>query len=236
MKLIAKTLYNYVRRTGKIVRAERETRRRQAEWHSDAWEHKTAYSRRTTLGDYQTYRKTQIGKMEEMVAEGQTQRLERDLALFLNRFRSVPLPPHASVLCLGARLGSEVEAFIQLGHFAIGIDLHPGLSNSYVVTGDFHALQFADSSINGVYTNCLDHAYDLDKILAEVRRVLKSNGLFILDAFDGYEEGAMVGPRDTTHWPTAQAFAAMLAAQGSFVIERHSRPDPQWQQFLLRKA
>ena len=37
-----------------------------------------------------------------------------------------------SVLCLGARIGTEVKAFLDLGAFAIGIDLNPGPDNRYV--------------------------------------------------------------------------------------------------------
>ncbi len=236
MKSILRAVYNRARGVIKTARANWSTRRRAAEWRSDAWEHDPAYSRRTTIGEYSTYRQTQISKMEAMIAAGQTQRSPRDLALFLDRFENLPLPHAASVLCLAARLGSEVEAFIKLGHFAVGVDLHPGPANSFVVTGDFHALQFADGSVDCIYTNSLDHAYDLDKIVAEVRRVLKPGGFFVLDAVDGYEEGFMVGPRDTTHWPTAQAFAGMIAERGSFAIERHTRPDQHWQQFVLRKS
>ena len=48
-----------------------------------------------------------------------------------------------TVLCLAARIGTEVKAFLDLGCFAIGIDLNPGTDNRYVVHGDFHDLQFA---------------------------------------------------------------------------------------------
>lgn len=35
-----------------------------------------------------------------------------------------------SVLCLAARVGTEVKAFLDLGCFAMGIDLNPGLEKS----------------------------------------------------------------------------------------------------------
>src|SRR5262245_1643720 len=120
MRSILSALYYRAFRVIKTDRAKREMRRRAAEWRSDAWEHNPAYSRRTTLGDYQTYRQTQISKMEAMISAGQAQRSPRDIALFLSRFETLPLPRAASVLCLGARLGSEVEAFIKHGQFAIG--------------------------------------------------------------------------------------------------------------------
>ncbi|MEY2527921.1 MAG: hypothetical protein QOJ05_11, partial [Verrucomicrobiota bacterium] len=64
--------------------------------------------------------------------------------------------PGGTVLCLAARIGTEVKAFLDLGAFAVGIDLNPGADNRYVVHGDFHDLQFAPGSIDVVYTNSLD--------------------------------------------------------------------------------
>jgi ubiquinone/menaquinone biosynthesis C-methylase UbiE len=160
------------------------------------------------------------------------------MLMFRRRFEPVPLAPHSSVLCLAARLGSEVEAFISLGHFAIGIDLNPGPDNPFVVSGDFHALQFADHSVDCVYTNSLDHAFDIEKITREVRRVLKPGGMFLLEAVAGHEEGYLVGPHDTTHWPTAAQFAATVARIGGFSIESSAdlaeRGSAQWFQFLLK--
>jgi SAM-dependent methyltransferase len=87
-----------------------------------------------------------------------------------------------SVLCLAARIGTEVRAFHDVGAFAVGIDLQPGSENHWVLPGDFHHLVFADDSVDGVYCNSLDHALELGKLLAEVRRVLKPDGVFHVDA------------------------------------------------------
>ena len=63
------------------------------------------------------------------------------------RLAATGLVPHGSrALCLAARIGTEVKAFIDVGCFAVGIDLNPGQANRYVVTGDFLDLQFADRS------------------------------------------------------------------------------------------
>jgi len=85
------------------------------------------------------------------------------------------------VLCLGARTGTEVKAFLDLGCFAIGVDLNPGKDNKYVVTGDFHNLTYADKSIDVVFSNSLDHVYRIRKFLSEAKRVLAPKGLFIVD-------------------------------------------------------
>lgn len=86
-----------------------------------------------------------------------------------------------NVLCLGARLGGEVRAFQRLGAFAVGIDLEPGENNPHVLHGDFHHLQFATQSVDVIYCNSLDHAFDLTKIASEAERVLKSDGTLILE-------------------------------------------------------
>lgn len=94
---------------------------------------------------------------------------------------SVGVKNKGKVLCLGARLGEEVCVFISLGFDAIGIDLNPGPNNQYVVEGDFHDLKYSDSSFDILYTNCLDHTFDIDKVVAEALRVLVPGGLFLLE-------------------------------------------------------
>jgi SAM-dependent methyltransferase len=94
-----------------------------------------------------------------------------------------------SVLCLAARIGTEVKSFLDIGCFAIGIDLNPGENNQYVVYGDFHNIQFASNSIDIVFTNSLDHIFNMEKAIGEIARVLKSDGLLIVEAVRGINEG-----------------------------------------------
>ena len=89
--------------------------------------------------------------------------------------------PSMSVLCLGARLGAEVEAFIKLKCFAVGIDLNPGKNNRYVLKGDFHNIQFADNSIDIIFCNSIDHILNIEKFVNEIYRTLKIGGFLILD-------------------------------------------------------
>ena len=93
-----------------------------------------------------------------------------------------------SVLCLGARLGAEVRAFIDVGCFAVGIDLNPGEHNPYVLYGDFHNLPMADSSVDVVYSNSIDHAFELDGMVAEIIRVLRPDGHIILEPDPGTKD------------------------------------------------
>jgi SAM-dependent methyltransferase len=171
----------------------------------------------------------------ELYAEHQKAKLSnRDLTHYgprlvdalQSRLAAIGLKPASTVLCLGARSGAECKAFINLGHFAIGIDLNPGQENRYVVVGDFHELQFADASVDVVYTNALDHAFDLNRILAEVRRVLKPDGRFIADIVN--PEGRS-GPGDfeSTWWSSIAALVTEIGKAG-FSLTAQSEIDFPW--------
>ena len=88
-----------------------------------------------------------------------------------------------NVLCVGARAGGEVRAFRSLGAFAVGIDLYPAERGNatLVLRGSAHALQFADASVDVLFTNVMDHIPDLSAFTAEVARVLKPNGILLAE-------------------------------------------------------
>jgi len=77
------------------------------------------------------------------------------------------------MLCLAARIGTEVKSFLDLGAFAVGIDINPGKKNKYVLFGDFQDIQFAPKCADIIFTNSIDHVYDIEKFLSEIKRVLK---------------------------------------------------------------
>lgn len=104
------------------------------------------------------------------------------------------------VLCLGARLGTEVRSFISLGCFAIGIDISPGEQNKYVLYGDFHNIQFPPASVDIIFTNCLDHVFDIGIYLEEIKKVLKSEGVLIIEACKGTDEGKSPGFYESLWW------------------------------------
>lgn len=81
-------------------------------------------------------------------------------------------------LCLGARTGQEVQALIDMGRDAIGIDLVP--HEPLVIEGDFHNLDFEDNSFNFVFSNVFDHALYPSKFLEEIGRVLVKDGISII--------------------------------------------------------
>ena len=125
-----------------------------------------------------------------------------------------------TVLCLGARIGTEVKAFLDLGAVATGIDLNPGPNNPHVVIGDFHQLSAEPHSLDVVYTNSLDHAFDLDRIANEVRRVLKPNGIFIVEAVHGRDRGINPGFFESFFWENIEALVGAIEKAGFAVSDR----------------
>lgn len=118
-----------------------------------------------------------------------------------------------SVLCLAARLGTEVRAFLDRGAFAIGIDLNPGGASRFVLEGDFHHLQFAGESVDVIYTNSLDHLYDKDKLAHEIHRVLKKSGIAIIEAFQPNEEVAF-GSYESFNWSDVSEIEVFFTQHG----------------------
>jgi SAM-dependent methyltransferase len=145
--------------------------------------------------------------------------------------------PGRSVLCLGARIGSEVKAFLDLGAFAVGIDLNPGEGNHYVVQGDFHDLQYAPKSIDVVYTNSLDHAFDINRIATEVLKVLKPDGLFLVEAVQGRDQGINPGFFESFFWKNIDELVRVFETAGFTVLRRTAIAHP-WpgEQICFRPA
>lgn len=132
--------------------------------------------------DYEHYLDHQKQKLDKKIEHYQA-KWQKRVNSFIQRLTPISRTiPGKKVLCLGARLGDEVKAFRELGHTdAIGIDLNPGPNNKYVIEGDFHNIPFEDGTFDAVYCNCLDHAWDLKKVSIEAARVLKPEGLLVLD-------------------------------------------------------
>ena len=132
------------------------------------------------------------------------------------------LRPGTTVLCLGARSGAEVHAFLDLECFAVGIDLNPGEDNPLVQQGDFHDIRFEANSADVIFTNSLDHAFDIRKIIAEIQRVLKPDGFLIVEAAPGFEEGAHIDSWDCFCWKTRDDLVSLFEGSGFVLIERSS--------------
>ena len=215
-----------------------KARARQARFKSDLWVESggVAFRKYASYDEYLAHQASKFEKVVDRLHETE----EEDLAEFINRFKGcAALKEMRNVLCLGARLGTEVRALHALGHFAVGIDLNPGERNAYVLSGDFHHVVFPSGSADVIYTNCLDHVFDLQRIFAEIRRVLRPGGLFVADIWAGYDEGCTPGSYEATHWRSAQAFIEKIRGLGSFSLEEvrdlgHHRRDS-WTQAVFRK-
>lgn len=144
-----------------------------------------------------------------------------------------------TVLCLGARLGTECLAFVDLGCFAVGIDLNPGDQNQYVLYGDFHNLQFPDSSVDHIFTNALDHSFDLDRVIDEAKRVMRPQGTFIAEIVRGSRDidGREPGAFESYWWDHVNEAIGVIERHGFEIEQRHRFSYP-WQgdQIVFRRS
>ena len=222
MKLLRR-MYNIIKygvgeRARERKRADKQEKK-EAAFQSDRWQQGDDLARRR-YESYDQYVEHQASKLDKVIDRLQENQ-DEVLREFLERFRACSqLRDVGSVLCLGARLGTEVQALHLLGHFAVGIDLNPGPDNPYVLPGDFHKLVFADDSVDGVYTNTLDHVFDLEKFMSEVRRVLRPGGKFLAEFEVGFEEGHIPGDFESLHWRDSAQLTNKIEGLGGFGTEQ----------------
>jgi SAM-dependent methyltransferase len=156
--------------------------------------------------DYEEYLIHQKQKIDEMLKckGGFNNRVVTEYRLrFFRRFRHLPrlLPHEAVIVCAGARQGTEVEVLRDLGFVnAYGIDLNPGPDNLLVRPGDFMYLQEPSSSLDLLYCNCVDHAFDLEAFFAEHARVIKPNGYALYDFPCHADEAYGLGAFESIAW------------------------------------
>ena len=128
---------------------------------------------------YSEYCKHQKSKaLLENVLEDHKLKWNDRVDYFINEFKDLNLPNKSNVLCIASRYGEEVEALKKLNHNAIGIDLIE--FKPYTIKMDMHKLEFEDGSFDVVYTNAIDHSYDIKKCIKEMIRVLKEEGTIII--------------------------------------------------------
>ena len=212
---------------------------REAAFHSETWQHQSDLAQRSyaSYAEYLDHQASKLSQVEERLYET----YEEDRAEFRRRFEGCePLREARNVLCLAARLGTEVRALYDLGYFAVGIDLNPGKDNDCVLKGDFHDLVFPDGAVDAVYCNALDHVMDLEKLLSEIDRVLRPGGIFIADLLQGFEEGFTPGAFESLSWRNREDFIQEIARRSGFDVVgvrdlgRHRRDD--WAQVVFRKS
>jgi len=83
------------------------------------------------------------------------------------------------VLCIGARYGTEIDAFKKLGFENItAIDIYPRSEN--VIEIDMHNLPFSENLFNIIYTHhSLDHSLFPEKAVKEMYKVSKEKAFWI---------------------------------------------------------
>jgi SAM-dependent methyltransferase len=193
---------------------------------------------RRDYDSYEEYVEHQRQKLREilLIGHGFSNRSVAEARLrFYRRFRQLPLllPRDATILCLGARQGTEVEVLRQLGfRNAYGIDLEPGPDNPLVRTGDFNRLQEPDGSIDLLYSNSVDHAPDLDAFFSEHARVLKPNGLALYDVHRDYVPGELA-PFEASLWLRRED--VLIRALRYFERVRRLQAEPDWTWMLFEQ-
>jgi len=173
-------------------------------------------------GSYEAYRDHQVSKLATLDLRQHSIKFKAALASRLE-FLST-LPRGATVLCLGARDGSECEVFAERGLFAVGIDLNPGRDNKRVLPGDFHEVQFADATADVIYTNALDHVFNFAKAMDEIKRVLKPEGIFIAEIVCGSKDhdGREPGAFESAWWDHVDSVVAGIQRHG-FALRQRTR-------------
>lgn len=125
-----------------------------------------------------------------------------------------------SSLCIGARTGTEVRVFNDLGSFSVGIDVNPGKENKYVVWGDASDIQYADNTIDIVYTNSLDHFLKIEEVLSEIKRVLKPDGHFVF--LIGSPKDSRIDKHGSTYWDDVTEVLNYISQKYNFkLLERY---------------
>ena len=226
-------LRRLVRRVGGAIRraltapARRRARREAEETLGASWEKDPRGFQVRRYRDHASYVAHQRAKRDRWDAKDladHDQRLRTILTGRLSRY--APVTPGMAVLCLGARMGGEVAAFRDLGCFAVGIDLNPGPANAYVLPGDFHELPFPPACIDLIFTNSLDHVSDIDRIMGELRRVLKSSGLLIVEAVRGSGEGVVPKFYESFFWESIDDLSRFMTDEGFTLVTRHPFESP----------
>jgi SAM-dependent methyltransferase len=89
--------------------------------------------------------------------------------------------PDSSVLCIGCRNGIELDEFRARGlRDVVGIDIFSQRDDIFVM--DMHRMSFDSDSFDVVYSShALEHAHDLDQVVAELVRVARDGAVIAVE-------------------------------------------------------
>lgn len=134
---------------------------------------------------YDSYIKKQLNKTlnPKLRKIWTTRDWDRKIQVFSKFFSELKnrnlLSDSSKVLCIGARMGQEVEALKRVGvSDSMGMDLVP--YPPLVVKGDFHNQPFDDETFDLEFSNVFDHALFPEKFVSEIERTLKTGGFCVL--------------------------------------------------------
>lgn len=85
--------------------------------------------------------------------------------------------------------------------------------------GDFHNVQYADQSLDVVFTNSFDHVFYPEKILQEIQRVLKPQGRFISDFAAGNNTQ---GTYESFSWSNIEDLITLVEKHGFKLIHQEN--------------
>lgn len=124
--------------------------------------------------------KTLNPKLREIWTTRDWERKIRVFAEFFGELKRQNLVRNESkALCIGARVGQEVEALRRVGvNDSIGMDLVP--YPPLVVQGDFHSQPFDDATFDFEFSNVFDHALYPEKFVSEIERTMRPFGVCVL--------------------------------------------------------
>jgi hypothetical protein len=77
--------------------------------------------------------------------------------------------------------------------------------------------------VDAIYTNAIDHSFDLREFVNEVTRVLRPSGIFIVDFQYGYAQGQDPGDYEATFWESSHALIKAIESYGGLSMQ-HDRP------------
>ncbi len=178
--------------------------------------------------DYEEYKIHQIQKFNEILKIGYFS--NRTIYFYRIKFYktfynlSKYVPKSSYILCAGARQGTEVEVLQDLGFKkAYGIDLNPGPNNKFVKFGDFMHLENPNSSLDMIYCNCLDHAYNLESFFTEHARVIKPKGfvLYHIPLRGG-------GPFESVNWKSSTSIIILMLKFFKRIIKVETEFNLKW--------
>jgi SAM-dependent methyltransferase len=180
-------------------------------------------------------RKIRMPKKLKTFLDHVPQRIKKFSILFRNAKDDLN---KGKILCLGARTGCEIKAAIAVGFKGSqGIDLFPVGNN--VLKGDWHNIPFPGNSFENVYTNAIDHCYDLESLIREIKRVLKPGGVFFfqtskyqrLDAKED-REWYIEHSNNFLFWENGRELADRFVENGFALVREWSKD--RWENFILR--